>query len=110
MMETVQVTPFLPIGSNTITVSATGTSSSTAITAPTNPQNPEQPGTCRIYNAGPGLAFVKFGTGTVVAAIASDMPIPAGNTEVFWVPAYTTSVGVISASTSTVYLTPGQGS
>ena len=109
-METVQVTPFLPNGSNTVSVSATASSSSTALTAPISPLNPEQPGTVRVYNKGADLAFFNFTKGTGTATTA-DVPIPSGNTEVFWCPAGMDHVNVICASaTAVVYFTPGQGS
>jgi hypothetical protein len=108
-METVQVTPFLKIAA-TVAVSANASSQATALTAPANPKNPEQPGTVRVYNAGADLVFFNFSIGTGTATTA-DIPIPSGNTEVFWCPAGCTHVNVIASSaTATVYFTPGQGS
>lgn len=109
-MQSVQVVPFLPNGSNTVTISATSASSSTAITAPGSPLNPEQPGTVRVYNKGTDLVFINFSKGAGSAAVASDMPVPSGNTEIFWVPNGADHINVICASTTaTVYATPGWG-
>jgi hypothetical protein len=108
-MQQVQVIPFLQVGA-TIAVSVTASSSSTAITPPNSPKNPALPGTVRVVNAGADLVFVSFSVASV-AATSADLPVPSGNTEVFWTPAGIAYANVIAASASaTVYFTPGQGS
>jgi hypothetical protein len=113
-MQTVQVTPFLPIGSLTVTVSCTQTNTSQAVTFP-NSSNPEQPNTLRVVNTGPNTVWILAGVGATVASASAsvgDLPVPAGNTEVFWVPKGADHIGLICATgqTATVFLTPGQGS
>ena len=110
-MNPTDVRPFVATG-NTLTVAATGASAATALGAP-RAGNPEMPATCRVVNGGTGLAFIKFGLVGDVAALTGDtaVPVPAGNTEVFWVPAGSTHILTIvaAAGTATVYATLGQG-
>jgi len=110
-MNPTDVRPFVATG-NTVTVAATGSSAATSL-GTVRAGNPEMPATCRVVNGGTGLAFVKFGSSTDVAAITNDtsVPVPAGNTEVFWVPAGTTHIISIvgAAGTATLYATLGQG-
>jgi hypothetical protein len=113
MTNPTDVRPFVATG-NTLTIAATGSSAATALAAGVNRAgNPEMPMTCRIVNGGTGLAFVKFGISTDTAALTNDIsvPVPAGNTEVFWVPAGSTHIIsiVAAAGTATLYATPGQG-
>jgi len=111
-MNPTDVRPFVATG-NTVTVAATGSSAATLLVSGPRAGNPEMPATCRVVNGGTGLAFVKFGSSTDVAAITNDtsVPVPAGNTEVFWVPAGTTHIISIvgAAGTATLYATLGQG-
>ncbi len=108
-MQQVQIIPFLQVGA-TISVSANASSTSTAITAPNSPKNPALPGTVRVVNRGADLVYVSFSVASI-AATSADLPIPSGNTEVFWAPAGTAFVNVIASSASaTVLFTPGQGS
>lgn len=111
-MNPTDVRPFVAVG-NTITVSATAASSATSLGTTGRGGNPDMPATARVYNAGTGLAFVKFGASTDTAAVTSDtsVPIASGNTETFWVPAAATHVVIIvaAAGTATVYVTLGQG-
>lgn len=111
-MNPTDVRPFVSTG-NTITVAATAVSSATAMPGGDRAGNTEMPRTCRIYNAGTGLAFVKFGISTDAAAVTNDTswPVPPGNTETFWVPAGATHLIAIvaAAGTATLYATPGQG-
>jgi hypothetical protein len=112
-MNPTDVRPFVSTG-NTLTISATGASAATALTVGTDrPGNVEMPRTCRVYNGGTGLAFIKFGISTDTAAVTADTswPVASGNTEVFWVPAGSTHIITIvgAAGTATLYATPGQG-
>jgi hypothetical protein len=110
-MNPTDVRPFLATG-NTLTIAATGASAATALGAP-RAGNPEMPMTCRVVNTGTGTAFIKFGLSTDTAAVSGDtaIPVPSGNTEVFWVPAGSTHIITIvgAAGTATLYATPGQG-
>ena len=111
-MNPTDVRPFVATG-NTITVAATGSSAATPLLGPPRAGNPEMPMTCRVVNGGAGVAFIKFGISTDVAAVTGDtsLPVPSGNTEVFWVPAGMTHIISIvgAAGTATLYATPGQG-
>jgi hypothetical protein len=94
---------FKPIDNSTIAVSAsTSNATGTFTVAPTGPDFQ-----VRIYNSCSTTAFIRFGG----AATTSNIPIPAGTIEVYTVPAFTTTVGVILASGSgcNVYSTLGRG-
>ena len=111
-MNPTDIRPFAATG-NTITVAATGASAATALVSVPRAGNPEMPMTCRVVNGGAGVAFIKFGISTDTAALVGDtsVPVPSGNTEVFWVPAGSTHIITIvaAAGTATLYATPGQG-
>ena len=64
----------------------------------------------RVCNiAGGQIAFVKFGTSAVTAAV-TDLPILPGTAEIFSVPRDATHVAAItSTSTATLYVTSGDG-
>jgi len=107
-----QVNTFFPIGA-TVNLVADTNSDRVALTAydPTI-------GTVRVYNSGTVDAFIAFGDSAVTAALASGMPVKAGNTEVFALGdsmigkgvTAPTHVAMITASdTATVYLTSGVG-
>jgi hypothetical protein len=110
-MNPTDVRPFVATG-NTVTIAATGTSAATALGAP-RAGNPEMPATCRVVNAGTGVAFIKFGVSTDTAAVTGDTSVPLAQNarEVFWVPTGTTHIITIvaAAGTATVYATLGQG-
>lgn len=110
-MQNVNTKAFIATG-NTITISATGTSSTTAITGFHN-LAPESPGNIRVYNAGPDIAWVKpvnASSGTAAKTGDTAIPVPAGNTETFAVLQDTSHIAVIAqTSAATVYVTPGQG-
>lgn len=112
-MNPTDVRPFVATG-NTVTVAATAASAATALLPVPRAGNPEMPMTCRVVNAGAGLTFIKFGLVGDTAAVTGDtaLPVPSGNTEVFWVPAGATHIITIvaAAGTATLYATPGQGS
>ena len=64
----------------------------------------------RLYNAGSAAVFVNFGGSSVVAALASSVPIPAGGVEVFSLgPGVTYIAAIVLSSTHTLYITPGMG-
>ena len=92
---------------DTVSLSATTTSSSVALSDPRAQQY-------MIYNAGTTLGFIAFDSSAVVATVPSgatpgSYPIPPGNT-VLTVPANTPYAAVImSSGTATVYITPGAG-
>ncbi len=106
------VRPFIATG-NTVSLAVTGVSSSTAIAAPRS-LVPQLPGTFRVYNAGPSLAWVAQGSGSATANStlpSASVPIPVGNTEVFQLLPDTTFIAAVCGSnlTATVLFTPGQG-
>ena len=95
---------FTPSAAGTKTVAATTTSSTTQLN-----QADVGCSALMITNAGTGTAFVLIGKGAQTALIAGSVPILAGQTMVFDKPIDADNVGVISASTSTVYIVPGEG-
>ncbi len=113
-MQQTDVRPFIQTG-NTVSLIVSTTTSVTAITAP-RLLNPNLPGTMRIINTGSGVAWFTQGptsSTTANAAIPSAAtPVPAGNTEVFFMLSDTSFIAGVSASgaTATLYITPGQGS
>lgn len=63
----------------------------------------------RIVNAGPSTVFLRWGVGAQTA-VTTDMPMLAGTIEVFSKAADVDTVAAItSSSTSTVYITCGEG-
>lgn len=63
----------------------------------------------RIVNTGSVTAFVRFGA-TTPTAVATDMPLLSGMTEVFTVPVGALYIAAItSASTTTLAITSGGG-
>jgi len=99
--------PFTP--GATATLSATTSSSNAALSNQAAAQNVggQQ---CRIAApAGGSIAFIKFGTSSVTAAV-TDTPILPGSVEMFTIPANATHVAVITGtSTQTLYVTTGYG-
>lgn len=96
--------PFSPGTSITLSATTTsGTSSATALPLSANRQ-------VLVQNAGAVPAFVEFGTSAVAAAVATSLPILAGGSRVFSIPASVTHAAAITgSSTATVYVTPGHG-
>lgn len=63
----------------------------------------------RLSNVGTQTVFIKFGTGAA-ATTTDDMPLQAGNTELFTIGNDITTITVIAAATgSTLYSTIGEG-
>lgn len=98
---------FNPSGNNTVSISGTSTSGSATLTNPIAGNSPN----VQIYNAGPNLAFARWGVGPQTAVAATDVPIPAGAILNFY-KGYSDTFAVIcaSAQTAIVYFTPGAGS
>lgn len=91
---------FSPAG-NTQTMAVANTSSSINVTRSNS--------VLRLYNAGPGVVFVKWTNNAADAAtVAADMPIPAGDIEVFEKGA-TVLLYAISDTSATLYVTQGEG-
>lgn len=108
-----QVNPFYPYGS-TVNLNATSSTGRVALTS----YDPVL-GSVRVYNSGTSDVFVEFGSSTVNAAVATSMPVKAGNTETFALgeamrPAAVTTAPthiamITSSGTSVVYCTSGVG-
>lgn len=93
--------------SDTVTASATTTTSNVALGAFTSIAG----GSVRVANiAAGGTVFIKFGDATVTATTAAGMPVFAGAVETFQLGPKDTYAAVITGlGTSTVYFTVGQG-
>lgn len=66
-------------------------------------------GACqRLYNAVTTTAFLRFGTGPLVATTA-DMPLPPGAVEIQTVPPGSVMAAITATGTATVYATAGEG-
>lgn len=90
-----QIFPFAPGATSTLAASTTSASVSidpyaTAV---------------RVLNAGSQLAFIRF-AGTATTA---DLPIPSGATEVFTKNGAASIAAITAASTTTLYVTTGEG-
>ena len=96
---------FNPTGNNTVSIAGTSTSGSVTLKDPIAGNSPN----VRIYNAGPNAAFVRWGVGAQTA-VATDMPIAAGEIEVFYKGQADTFAAICAATeTAKVYFTPGTG-
>lgn len=92
--------PFTPAG--TVTISVSSSNVTTALSKATNAVMISAP-------AGGAVAFIKFGTSSVTAAV-TDTPILPGSVQTFSVAPQVTHVGAITASsTQTLYATSGEG-
>lgn len=92
--------PFAP-NAPTITLSATTTSS----------ENTTLPADCaqiRVHNAGPNVAFMRWGN-VALTAVTTDMPIAVGATEVFTKGSNKRIAAICGTGTATIYVTPGEG-
>lgn len=63
---------------------------------------------CRVTNTGTVTVFVEFGQSGVTASTSTSMPVLANEVEIFSV-GNAQYVAAISASSATVYFTPGEG-
>jgi hypothetical protein len=112
---------FCPFGSNTVAVSVSSVTATSALNLPTATTDSSNPvgGTrssnmggisVRLYNSTAVVVFVQFGTSGTTAT-TSHMPIPPGGVEVFQIGPSVTSVAAITSSGSgTLYATTGYGS
>jgi hypothetical protein len=95
------------------TVNITPTTTSSNIAMNEIQVNNVSRGNMRIYNNTGSVVFIKFGPdNTVAATVASDIPIAAGEVEVFGVRPDVTYVAAILASgtaTGAIYFSPGEG-
>lgn len=97
---------FNPSGNNTVNIASTSTSGSVTLKDPIAGNSPN----VQIYNAGPNLAFARWGVGAQTAVAATDVPIPAGAVVNFYKGAADTFAAICAAAqTATVYFTPGTG-
>lgn len=87
----------------TQTIAASTTSATVAIIEPLT-------GSClRIFNAGAGIAFCRWGVGAQTAVV-TDFPIAPNSVEVIRIPDTATDFGaILSAGTQNVYITKGEG-
>ena len=100
--------PFHPVVGSTVSISATTSSSATALSSV-----PVGRFHLRIFNAGSATVFITRG-GSTVAATTSSYPVPSGAIEVITInnpdANPVTHVAAITASgTATVYFTVGWG-
>lgn len=102
------MSPFQPGHVNTVNVNVSSSSQRVQIT--THKRTP-----VRIYNDGTATVWIEFGDTTVVAALATGIPVGPGVTEVLTGAVIHPSsdglnVAVIAAgSTGKIYFTPGDG-
>lgn len=95
--------------------SATATLDATDVSSTPTPANSGPSGghsVMRIVNAGPSTVFLRWGLAASVgaASASTDMPMLSGTVEVFSKSADVDTVAAItSTSTSTVYITCGEG-
>lgn len=96
--------PFTPKPAGCVTLSVTNTSAATALVTPGAPN-------VIIYNAGTQRAFVEFCTSSsCTATVAASFPTDMGQKEALGLPANTSHVAAITASsTATVYACVGVG-
>ena len=96
---------FSPYGTDTTSVSVSGTTASGALNLPTQPMT----SSVRVFNAASVTVFIQFGISTVEATTAN-MPIPAGGVETFEIgPAVTHIAGITASGSGTLYATTGRG-
>lgn len=108
--------PFQPTLGTTKTLSATSSSSSVTFAAvdvsstPTPAFSGPSGGRSiiRVYNAGPGVAFCRWGTGAQTAVLG-DMPVFPGVVELFSKAGSDDTFAAITATTATIYTTCGEG-
>lgn len=102
-MNNINQPAFNPKGNSTVNI-ASGASSA-------NVQFQTSPGLSRhlrVLNTGTVTVFVEFGQSGVVASTTTSMPVLSNEVEIFGV-GDCTWVAAISASSATVYFTPGEG-
>jgi hypothetical protein len=64
-------------------------------------------------NNGTATAWIRFGDSTVAAVVANDLPVPAGEIEVFTLDCPAADAlymaAIAAGSTGSLYVTPGAG-
>lgn len=99
------VMPITPATAGSKTISCTSSSAATAL--PTAAVGMTQ---LELQNAGTVYIFVEVGTSTVSAAVATGYPVGPSQDKVITIPPTTTHVAcIVSATTTTLYATIGQG-
>lgn len=93
------IQPFSYVGATTTAVPAPA-SASAAMNAGV--------GFVMLYNAGPNLAFVRWGVGAQTAVI-TDMPMPVGTVQIFSKGVSDTLAAVCASGSATIYVTSGEG-
>jgi acetyl-CoA acetyltransferase len=115
MAQVVNQPAFKPAGV-AVTVNASFTTSSSTLQLPLGAKQGARH--LRIYNSGTVTVFIEFGGSGMTAAVASAMPIPAGEVEIVsLVPFENPSnldgplfvAGITSSGSATLYFTPGEG-
>jgi len=100
------IRPFCPAG-NSVNISVGAASARVLVVQQGGVQQ------LRIYNDGTATVWVEFGDSTVVASASTDLPIPAGSTEVITInpaligPIYVAAIA--AGSTGNIYFTIGAG-
>jgi hypothetical protein len=100
MTSNAPFTPGVGAGYNQ-SVSATTTAASVTLTAGS--------GSLRIANAGAGAIAYATGKGSATAVMGANCAVLSGESRIFSIPIDHDTVSVVSASTSTVYLSRGEG-
>jgi multidrug efflux pump subunit AcrA (membrane-fusion protein) len=97
------VNPFTPSSNGTVNVPATAASASAELLFPGNTQV--------MVTCAPGgdLAFVEFGDSSVTASADTSTPVLPGAAYIFTISPSATHFAAVSAGSSTVYVTTGQG-
>jgi hypothetical protein len=98
---------FQPFDINTANAAATTASLTTALVLPLTVPRRMQ---VRVFNAGTGTAYIRFGVSGVTTTVAAGVPVPPGTIEVYSVPEGTTHVATITGTgTASVFFTAGEG-
>lgn len=101
-------TLFTPNPNGTVSITTSGANQRVSLGIPTTNLLPFQ---VRIKNVdSTNVAFVEFGTSTVVASTSTSMPVGPGETVGITLgPTQTFAAAIGGAGTPIVYFTPGQG-
>ena len=91
---------FAPKGDATVPIAGTTASASATLDQHSN--------VVRVVNAGPDIAFIRFGKGATTAVV-TDMPILSGATETFTKGDNTTAAAITASGTAALYFTNGEG-
>lgn len=92
---------FQPDVGSTVTLAVTTASASASM--------PLQSESFYLYNAGSGLAFVRWGKGAQTATV-NDLPIPSGSIQTFGKEGCDTFAAICATGgTATLYIAPGEG-